>query len=185
MTKSWLQRLGDAVGAQTQPFELLSGAAMARTLAVVAIGGIGFAAFSLLHQEPAAKQAGIGIIHPWSRGAGLKGEQYQVYATFENSTARIDRLIAVESPLAHNAVLKTLDARTGRVLPSEYEELAVPGNSKVSLRPGVNQITLIGLKQRVDPGAVIPLTFVFSRAGRLTADVRVENLGQPEHEDHS
>lgn len=94
-------------------------------------------------------------------------------------------MIAIESPLAHNAVLKTRDGRTGRTLPSEYEELAVPANGKVSLRPGVSQITLIGMTQRIEPGSVIPITFIFSNAGRLSADIRVESLGQPEHGDHT
>ena len=42
----------------------------------------------------------------------------------------------------------------------------------------------IGLYAKVEPGSFIPVTFVFERAGRLSADIRVENLGEPEHKDH-
>ncbi|WP_282568036.1 hypothetical protein [Bosea sp. WAO] len=41
------------------------------------------------------------------------------------------------------------------------------------------------MKQAVEPGETIPVTFVFARSGRVTTQVQVENLGQQEHADHS
>lgn len=185
MIGSWLGRLGQRLGEAPQLPRPLSRSALMR-LGVVATIGVGlFLSFGLSHVEPVAKLADIGVIHPWSRGAARVGEQYAIYASFANSGRVLDRLIAVETPLAQEAVMKELDTSSGIVRPRELDELDIPGNSRVSLRPGVQQITLVGLRQPLEPGAVIPVTFVFSRAGRVKARVQVENLGQPEHADHS
>ena len=185
MIANWLSRLGSALGdGRVRPHPLSRGTVL-RAIAIAAIGLGPFIYLGTVHREPVAKRADIGIVHPWSRGAARAGEQYPVYASFENGGRVLDRLIAVETPLARLAVMKELDRSSGVVRPIELDELAIPGNSRLSLRPGVQQITLVGLKQAIKPGATIPVTFVFSRAGRVTTQVQVENLGQPEHADHS
>ena len=174
MIANWLARLGSALGDGRVRPHLLSRGTVLRAIAIAAIGLGPFIYLGTVHREPVAKRADIGIVHPWSRGAARAGEQYPVYASFENGGRVLDRLIAVETPFAR-AVVR----------PIELDELAIPGNSRLSLRPGVQQITLVGLKQAIEPGATIPVIFVFSRAGRVTTQVQVENLGQPEHADHS
>lgn len=185
MIGDWLSRLGRGLGEAASVPRFLSRGALIR-LGVVAAVGLGlFLSFGLTHVEPIAKRADIGVIHPWARGAARAGEQYPVYASFTNGGRVLDRLIAIETPLAQEAVMKELDASNGIIRPREIEELSIPGNSKVSFRPGVQQITLVGLKQAVEPGVSIPVTFVFERAGRVRTQVQVENLGQPDHADHS
>ena len=185
MIASWLARLGNALGEGIPRSLLLSRGTVLRALAIAAIGLGPFIYLGTAHREPVAKRADIGIVHPWSRGAARAGEQYPIYASFENGGRVLDRLIAVETPMAREAVMKELDRSSGVVRPIELDELAIPGNGRVSLRPGSRQITLVGLKQAVEPGATIPVTFVFARAGRVATQVQVENLGQQEHPDHS
>ena len=185
MIANWLARLGRALGDSTELRHLLSRGTVLRALAIAIIGLGPFIYLGTAHREPAAKRADIGVVHPWSRGAARAGEQYPIYASFENGGRVLDRLIAVETPFAREAVMKVLDRSSGVIRPIELDELAIPGNGRVSLRPGVRQVTLVGLKQAVEPGATIPVTFVFARAGRVTTQVQVENLGQPEHADHS
>ncbi|MBN9445487.1 MAG: copper chaperone PCu(A)C [Bosea sp.] len=183
MIANWLARLGSALGTGTP--QLLSRGAVLRALAIAATGLGSFIYLGTAHREPVAKRADIGIVHPWSWGAARAGEQYPFYASFENDGRLLDQLIAVETPVAREAVMQQLDRSSGIVRPLELDELAVPGNSRITLRPGLRQITLVGLKQAVEPGMTIPVTFVFSRAGRVPAQVQVENLGQPQHADHS
>jgi len=185
MIGNWLGRLGQGLGEAKQLPRFLSQGALVRLGLVAAIGLGLFLTFGLTHVEPVVKKADIGVIHPWSRGAARAGEQYPIYASFQNGGRMLDRLIAVETPLAQEAVMKELDTSTGIVRPREIDELSIPGNSKVSFRPGVQQITLVGLRQGVEPGTSIPVTFVFERAGRVKTDVQIENVGQPEHADHS
>lgn len=185
MIADWLARLGNTLGEGMPRGLLLPRGTVLRALAIAAIGLGPFIYLGTVHREPVAKRADIGVVHPWSRGAARAGEQYPIYASFENDGRVLDRLIAVETPLAREAVMNELDRNSGVVRPIELDELAIPGNGRVSLRPGVQQITLVGLKQAVEPGATIPVTFVFARAGRVTTQVQVENLGQQEHADHS
>lgn len=142
-------------------------------------------AMGQIHPEPAARRGGISVIHPWAKGAAFKGEQFPVYVTFANESVTPDRLIAIETAAAHHAVLKALDTRNGIVRPIEMDELMLPPKQKLSLRPGRHQITLVNLNQNFDPGGMIPVTFVFERAGRMSTNIRVENIGEPEHNDHS
>jgi copper(I)-binding protein len=51
----------------------------------------------------------------------------------------------------------------------------VPGESAI-LEPGGLHLMLSGLKQKLDPGATIPLTLVFEHAGEVTLDVPVQGL---------
>lgn len=177
--------LAAAAAVEVKPFALLSGAAAWRIGGLAALIGAGLLAMGQIHPEPVAQRGGVAVIHPWAKGSALKGDQFPFYATFANSGSRPDRLLKVETAAAHHATLKALDTRTGIVRPVELDELPLPANGRVSLRPGSHQITLIGLSAKVEPGSFIPVTFVFERAGRLSANIRVENLGEPEHKDHS
>jgi copper(I)-binding protein len=185
MSRRWLGRLGQGLGEASSVPRFLSRGALVRLGVVTAIGLGLFLSFGLAHVEPVAKRAAIGVIHPWARGAARAGEQYPIYASFENGGRVPEKLIAIETPMAQEAVMKELDTSSGIVRPRELDELDIPGNGKVSFRPGAMQITLVGLRQAVEPGTAIPVTFVFERAGRVRADVQIENLGQPEHAHHS
>lgn len=183
MKRAW-QWLAAVAAAEVKPFALLSSAAAWRLFGVAALLGTGLLAMRQIHPEPVAQRGGVAVIHPWAKGTALNGDQFPFYATFANSGVRPDRLLKIETAAAHHAILKALDTKTGIVRPVELDELALPAKGRVSLRPGTHQITLIGLYAKVEPGSFIPVTFVFERAGRLSADIRVENLGEPEHNDH-
>lgn len=174
-----------AASIEIKPFALLSRAAAWRLGALVGLIGAALLAMGQIHPEPVAQRGGIAVIHPWAKGTALKGEQLPFYATFANTGDGPDRLLTVETTAARQVVVTALETKAGIVRPSQLEVLAVPGGGKISLRPGTHQITLIGLYEKIEPGSFIPVTFVFERAGRLSADIRVENIGSPEHEDHT
>lgn len=184
MIRPWLGRLVEALSS-SQRVELPSGQAIGRAFGLALIGVGPFLIMGATHREPVAKRDGIAIIHPWSRGSALVGDELPIYVTFENSGQTLDRLVAVETPLAQNAMLKTTDNRAGSPISVELDELPIPPKGKVSLRPEKKLISLVGVTERIEPGRTIPITFIFSRAGRLLAEVQVESPGQPPHQDHS
>ena len=184
MIRPWLGRLVGALSS-SQRVGLPSGQAIARAFGLALIGVGPFLIMGATHREPVAKRDGIAIIHPWSRGSALVGDELPVYVTFENSSQTLDRLIAVETPFAQNVVLKIVDKRPGMPRTVELDDLPLPPNSKVGLRPEKQLISLVGVTERIEPGRTIPITFFFSRAGRLVAEVQVESPGQPPHQDHS
>lgn len=95
------------------------------------------------------------------------GTAAPVRATLVNTGAVADRLVSVSSPAA------TSVAVTGeRVLPQDVALVSVGTNSE--LRPTDSrpvQVTLQGLRQPIAAGTVVPMTFVFERAGSVTVDV--------------
>ena len=174
-----------SVSAEDKPPAPLPRAATLRAACVVVLTGLGLLAIGQIHPEPVAQRDGIAVIHPWAKGSALKGDQLPFYVTFANRNPRADRLIKVESTAADHTILRALDTKAGMARPLELDEIAVPANGRLSLRPRTHQIALIGLVDKIEPGSSIPVTFVFERAGRLSVDIRVENLGAPEHRDHS
>ncbi|KUL95099.1 hypothetical protein DK26_13815 [Bosea sp. WAO] len=129
MIANWLARLGRALGEGTPRGLLLSRGTVLRALAIAAIGLGSFIYLGTVHREPVAKRADIGVVHPWSRGAARAGEQYPIYASFANDGRVLDRLIAVETPLAREAVMKELDRSSGVVMPIELDELSIPATA--------------------------------------------------------
>lgn len=153
-------------------------------LEMLGLAAVALVALARIHVEPTARRDGVGIVHPWAKGAAGRGTQIPIYVTFTNDGALDDRLIRIETGSAKTATLTRIDLREGLVRPVELEALNLPSKTRISLRPGERQITLAGLMDPVEPGSSIAVTFVFERAGRLSAKVRVENFGEPEHEDH-
>jgi copper(I)-binding protein len=151
-------------------------------LGVVAIAA--GAAFLAIHPEPVAQSAGVAVIHPWAAGEARARQSLPVYVVLRNEAAVDDRLLAIETPMARRALIKRLDGGDGLVRATELPAVIVPAQGRLAFRPGQLQITLVELEQPVAPGDSLPIVFRFARAGALTANVRIENTGTPEHADH-
>ncbi|BCB17150.1 copper chaperone PCu(A)C [Bosea sp. ANAM02] len=184
MIRAAIRQFVSALG-HAERVETPTGKAIARTVGLALIGIGPFLLLGLSHIEPAARANGVSVIHPWTRGMALVGDELPVYVTIENTGKAIDRLIAVETPVAASAVFENVANRATRARNTEIDEIVLAPETKTGLKPDQRQIRLVGLKQKIEPGGTIPVSFVFARAGRVTADVRVENFGQPAHDDHS
>ena len=147
---------------------------------------VGFAIYGLrqIHPEPVAAREGTAVVHPWAKGGVQAGGQLPMYVVLANTGATTERLLFVTSPLAERVVIKQLVREQGLIRPNELEDLPLAPGSRLAFRPGERQITLIGARERIEPGDRIPLTFVFERGGAMNVSLHVENLGQPEHDDH-
>jgi len=159
--------------------------AVGRTVGLALIGVGPFLLLGMTHTEPVARANGVSVIHPWASGSALVGDDLAVFATFENNAPRLDRLVAVETTVASSVVFERTVGRSASPRMDELEEIDVAPSAKTSLKPDYQQIRLVGLRQKVEPGATVPVEFIFARAGRLKADVRIESPGQPPHNDHS
>jgi copper(I)-binding protein len=179
-----LQKLIDALG-RAERVESPSYKAVGRTIGLALIGVGPFLLLGMTHTEPVARANGVSVIHPWSSGTALIGDDLRVYATFENAAPRLDRLVAVETNAATNVVFEKVNGRNPNQRADELGEIDLAPATRTSLRPDYQQIRLIGLKQKVEPGSTLPVEFIFARAGRLKANVRIESPGEPPHSDHS
>lgn len=88
-----------------------------------------------------------------------------------------DRLIAAAAPAARSVELHT-HIRDGDVLRMrKVDAIAVPAQGQAELKPGGDHVMLFGLDPAVTgPGAHVPLTLTFERAGDIQIEVPVAAL---------
>lgn len=159
-------------------------AALVRGGIVLLIVAAVYLGISRIHPEPVAASQGTSVIHPWAKGGARAGAAMPMYVVLENKGTTPERLLHVSSPIADRIVINRLTREAGLVRAAELDEVVLPPGGRLAFRPGERQLTLIGARGPIAPGASIPLTFRFERGGELKVDLRVENMGDPEHNDH-
>jgi copper(I)-binding protein len=92
------------------------------------------------------------------------GGSVALRAALTDQSAQPDRLVAVTTPVAASVELLQPD---GTPVP---DGIAVPGYGQVDATMGPVLIRLVGLTRALSPQAVMPVTFEFSSAGRVTLD---------------
>lgn len=116
------------------------------------------------------------ISAPWTRAmrAGGTGAGFM---TIRNTGSAPDRLVAARSPAAGVMELHT-HIRDGDVMRMRaVTAIDLPAGQEVRLAPGGLHLMLIGLVQALEPGARVPVTLVFERAGEVTIQLAVEAAG--------
>jgi copper(I)-binding protein len=119
-------------------------------------------------------RAGNVMIHqPWARASIGNAPNSAVYMTLETMGEEPDRLVGGATPVAEKAQLHNhlMEGGIAKMRPVDAVEIA-PGAPTV-LEPGGLHLMLIGLKQKLEEGATMPLTLVFETAGEVTLDVPV------------
>src|SRR3954469_25511381 len=83
---------------------------------------------------------------------------------FTDQSPQPDRMVAVTTPMATGGELRAPD---GTVAPAGLE---VPGNGQVDATTGPVLVRLTGLTGPLSLQSVVPITFEFATAGRVTLD---------------
>ncbi|BBG05144.1 MULTISPECIES: copper chaperone PCu(A)C [Pseudonocardia] len=185
-----------------RPVRTLAGVAGAVALTGLLLSGCGAGQLSQTAQQVAATNgvnASVGsvdlrdvqIAYPESPASEAalyaRGTSAPLRATLVNSGSVADRLVSVSSPAAANVLIDG-----DPVLP---QDVALVSAANFPLTPTTSRpldITLEGLTQPIGSADNIEITFVFERAGSVTADVPAaiptEDLpvgGTPERDDFS
>jgi copper(I)-binding protein len=92
------------------------------------------------------------------------GGSVALRAALTDDSSRPDRLIAVTAPAATAVELLAPD---GTVAAGGIQ---VPGEGQVDATTGPVLVRLTGLTRALSPQAIVPVTFEFARAGRVTLD---------------
>jgi len=120
----------------------------------------------------------IKIGHIWTRTTPAGATTAAIYAPFLNTGAVTDHLVSATSPWAQAVQIHTvLTSDTGMKMMQKQDELELPPNQPVALRPGGAHLMAIGLRQPLQAGDKMPLTLTFETAGSITVDVMVEAAG--------
>ena len=146
------------------------------------------AVFCVLMGSAAAddmKQAHTGqmmVQDSWSRATPAANGV--AYMTIFNHGHGMDRLIAVESPIAKKVELHTHSMKDGVMRMRRISAIEVHPGEPAVLSPGGNHVMLMGLKRKLKAGERFPVTFVFEKSGKVTVDVAVGKAGAMGHDGH-
>lgn len=139
----------------------------------------------------AALPAGISVTEAWARATPQGATVGAAYFTLRNSGPGSDVLLSVSSPVAERAELHRSSAEQGmsRMRPAGAVELG-NGQSLVA-EPGGLHVMLMGLRQPLVEGELVPLTLEFRDAGTMIVRVSVRPAtsgalqGQSDGADHA
>ncbi len=99
------------------------------------------------------------------------------YFSIHNRTGADDVLTGAATPVATSAELHTHQADGAVMRMRRVDTVEVPEGEDVLFEPGGNHVMLIGLKQPLKAGDIVPLTLTFENAGEIAVEVSVVALG--------
>jgi copper(I)-binding protein len=127
------------------------------------------AALALLAAPAAAKAPGLKV-EGWAR-AGVSSSA--AYVSVHNTGRNGDRLLGASSPAARSVSIHDSQVSGGVMRMRPAGALALPANGRISMKPGRLHVMLMGLKAPLRPGARLPLTLRFERAGNVAVSLPV------------
>ena len=90
------------------------------------------------------------------------------YISITNHSGMADRLLAVESSLAHKTELHTMEVTNGVMKMRQIDGgIAIPAGKTVQLAPGGLHVMLIRLKAPLNADESYRVTLVFEKAGKV------------------
>lgn len=116
--------------------------------------------------------ADVTVSDPWVRGI-VKGQT--VTGSFMTLTSDQDtKLIAAASPVAGKVEVHKMEMKNGLMTMRPIDDLAIPANTPVELKPGGYHVMLIDLKHPLVKGEKVPLTLTFENQAGAKKAVKVE-----------
>jgi copper(I)-binding protein len=116
----------------------------------------------------------VSVIDPYVRAVPPGQPNSAAFMTLENQDGAAHAVVNATSPVAKVVELHTHIHEGGMMMMRRIDQVDVPANGKAELKPGGLHVMLIGLKQELKPGEMIPLTLEFEDGSEkaLKAPVR-------------
>jgi len=142
-------------------FEILCAAALAAASIAVSAQGV----------VAGALQIG----QPWARSTVPAQKTGGAYLQVRNTGSTPDRLLGGTTSAAERVELHSMKMEGDVMKMREVPAIEVPAGQTVALQPGGLHLMLVGLKGPLKPGAAVPLTLKFEKAGQVKVDLKVES----------
>jgi len=113
----------------------------------------------------------VRVSKPWAPPTRNGMSAGEVYMLIENRGTDLNRLVAVETPVAQKVTF--VDEDRGILEMVAYIDLRA--RREVALRPGRVHLKLEGLKQPLARGSTFPLTLIFANRQKLEVKVEVDD----------
>lgn len=121
----------------------------------------------------AVAKAAIDVNSGWVRATPTNNGNAAVYLQIVNAGADADALVGVESPNAAHAMVHTTTVANGTASMAMTPSVPIPGKSTVTFGPNGRHIMLEGLKAPLREGESFIITLNFTKAGKVSATVKV------------
>ena len=117
---------------------------------------------------------GITIENATARPTFVPNGVSAAYFVIRNSSAAPDRLIAAKSPIANITEVHTI-IREGEVMKMRAAgPVEIKAGETLAFAPGGLHVMLVGVKDKLEDGARVPITLVFEKAGERTIEAIVK-----------
>jgi len=123
-------------------------------------------------------RAQASVAEPWARSTATGQKAGGGFMTLKGG-AQADRLLGGSTPLAERVELHTMSMDGNVMRMRQVEGIDVPAGQTVALAPGGLHVMFMGLKEELKPGAKVPLTLNFERAGTVQVQVEVRDRAAP------
>ena len=128
----------------------------------------------LLLSAAALAADGITIENATARPTFVPNGVSAAYFVIRNSSAAPDRLIAAKSPIANITEVHTI-IREGEVMKMRAAgPVEIKAGETLAFAPGGLHVMLVGVKDKLEDGARVPITLVFEKAGERTIEAIVK-----------
>lgn len=101
------------------------------------------------------------------------GQNSAAYMTLVNNGDTADRVISATTDVAQVVELHTVEIEDNVMKMRPVEQIDIPANGQVELRPGSFHVMLIDLKQSLKEGDTVNLTLVLEKAGEIEVQAPV------------
>ena len=123
-----------------------------------------------------AKVGDLMIHDGWARASIGSAPNSAAYMSLMIHGDAADKLIAVKSPVAESAELHNHVMEGDIAKMRQVEAIEVKPGEMATLEPGGFHVMLMGLKEPLNAGDVLPLTLTFEQAGEVTLEVPIKDL---------
>lgn len=122
-------------------------------------------------------QAQVVVKDAWIRATVPQQKTSGVFLQIESSSDA--RLVDAHSDAAASAELHEMKLDNNIMRMRAIDQLALPAGKAVTLKPGGYHLMLMGLKNQVKVGDVIPLTLVIENKDKKRQTVQVNVIAKP------
>jgi copper(I)-binding protein len=98
------------------------------------------------------------------------------YLTIENPNTSPDKLVSVSYAKASSVQIHEMKMEGDKMIMRDIGTLVIPAKSKVELKPGGYHLMLMGLKEQLNDGDVLPITLQFEKAGKVDVSMPVRAM---------
>ena len=128
----------------------------------------------------------IEVEKPWARATPAGAQTGAAYMTLDNKSGSADRLTGASSDVAATLQIHEMAVVNGVMQMRQLVEgLPIPAGGTVELKPGSYHIMLLGLKETLKPGQLVPVTLTFDDKKSMVVEMPVRDIRSEDGHAHS